>query len=359
MSAAGRETSESSTPSFEVRPLSDPSDPKWRRLLEAHPLTRSVVPTWETLAGWVPQPIGVYSDGELVGGMLLGERRAPGPLPVSVARVPLVLLGPRHQAAMLVALFAHLEQVARSRRILEIEFRLHIPANEAVPGFEYQIEFWRAFERFGYRMLRGQDHTYFVDIQRTDEELFQSFKPEIKRKIRQAEKAHVHIESTQDHRILEIFHQNYLETVERKGAPLYPRGHIVEGLRPLLADGRIVVLTARYDDVLANILVLDALGIPEYMLGTRTHESVLRAVSSAGHILQYEAMRRMRDLGKPFYNLGGAEGPRPIPGHPNYGVWRFKAGFQGVYVDFLPYFRKSFGARSERVLNLLHRLLGD
>lgn len=359
MSAERTAPGESAAPRIEVATIARASAPEWQDLLRTHPLTRSVVPTWEALAGWQPHILGAFAEGRLIGGLLLGERRAPGPIPAAVARSPLVLLDARHPGATLDALLAELELRAKARHLLELEFRLHIPANEAVPGFEYQIEFWRAFERFGYRMLKTQDHTYFVDIRRSDEALFESFKPETKRKIKQAEKAKVEIEETRDPGILELFYENYLETVERKGAPLYPRGHVVEGLRPLLADGRLMVLTARYGGVLANILIVDALGVPEYMLGTRTHDSVLRAVPPAGHVLQYEAMRRMRDLGKRYYNLGGAEGPRPIPGHPNYGVWRFKAGFRGEYVDFLPAFRKSFGVRSGRVLTLLHHLLGD
>ncbi len=346
-------------PRFEVRSLSGPSDPAWVALLSEHEVARSIVPAWEEQAGWVPRPIGAFVDGKLQGGLLLTERRAPGPLPVAVARVPLVLLDPAHAGAMLTSLLEHIEREARARGLLELEFRLHVPANEPVPGFEYQIEFWKAFEQFGYRMLKAQDHTFFVDIQRNDDELIGSFKQEIKRKIKQAEKAKVQLEVSKDPRILEVFYQHYLETVDRKGAPLYPRGHVVDGLEPLLADGRVMVLTASYDGVLANLLVLDVLGVPEYMLGTRTSDSVTRAVPPAGHILQLEAMRRMRALGKRYYNLGGAEGPKPIPGHPNYGVWRFKAGYQGVYVDFLPYFRKAFRPRSERVLELVHRLLGD
>lgn len=346
-------------PRIEARALPSPAAPEWRRLLRDHAMTRTVIPTWEALAGWQPHAIGAYVGGELIGGLLLGERRAPGPIPLAVARSPLVLLDDHHPGETLRVLLDEVERRAKERRFLELDFRLHIPANEAVPGFEYQLEFWRAFEDFGYQMLRIQDHTYFVDIQRGDEALFASFKHEIKRKIKQAQKAGVQLEETRDPKILETFYENYLETVERKGAPRYPRGHVVEGLRPLLADGSIVVLTARYDGVLANIMIVDALGVPEYMLGTRTHESVLRAVPPAGHVLQFEAMRRMRDRGKRYYNLGGAEGPRPIPGHPNYGVWRFKAGFQGEYVDFLPVFRKSFGPGSGRVLNLVHHLLGD
>jgi hypothetical protein len=140
-------------------------------LLAKHEVARSIVPAWEEQAGWVPRPIGAFVDGKLQGGLLLTERRAPGPLPVAVARVPLVLLDPAHAGAMLTSLLEHIEREARARGLLELEFRLHVPANEPVPGFEYQIEFWKAFEQFGYRMLKAQDHTFFVDIQRTDDEL--------------------------------------------------------------------------------------------------------------------------------------------------------------------------------------------
>ena len=106
------------------------------------------------------------------------------------------------------------------------------------------------------------------------------------------------------------------------------------------------------------MVVADVLGVPCYVLGTRTEANVKGEVPGAAQVMHYEIMKRMRDRGKKYYDLGGCEGPVPIEGHPNYGVWRFKYGFGGTFVKFLPYFRKNRGP-TRKVLDAAHRYRGD
>jgi lipid II:glycine glycyltransferase (peptidoglycan interpeptide bridge formation enzyme) len=95
------------------------------------------------------------------------------------------------------------------------------------------------------------------------------------------------------------------------------------------------------------------------MLSTRTKESLKNKEVSAGQLIHFGAMQYLRDRGKYYYDFGGCPGPVPIKSHPNYGVWRFKHEFNGIYGEFLPYYRKSKNFIDEKILTAVHKIRGD
>ncbi|MCK4626502.1 MAG: hypothetical protein KAV00_14380, partial [Phycisphaerae bacterium] len=186
-----------------------------------------------------------------------------------------------------------------------------------------------------------------------------SFHPKCRNAIRKALKSGVEITPATDPELLDQFHNSYAAMCKRKGAPMIEKKSVVDGMKRLIEKNHVLLFVERYAGQISNMVLVDTLGLPCYMLGTRTAASVEGKVPSHAQAVLYEVMRYLRDQRKIYYDLGGCEGPRPVQGHPNYGVWRFKYGFRGTYVEFLPYFRKARGPITRCLLNLAHRVRGD
>lgn len=330
----------------------------WNELYQTHPLSRAIVPKWEELAGWSNHRLGLFEGHTLIGGLILSVRRVPM-LPVSLSRVTLAMVGPTGHGEMLHALLAAIERFCIRRFVIETEFRLRIPACDDIEGYKYYRELMRVLTGCGYRPLNKVDSTYLVRIDKDDDALLTAFEPSARNKIRRAQKAGVQISTSNDMVLLEQFYNAYRAMSERKQAPIEARTLVVDGLKPLIEAGHARLFAETYDGQVSNMAIVDVLGLPCYVLGVRTEANVRDEVPGAAQALHYEIMRVLRNEGKKYYDLGGCEGPTPIAGHPNYGVWRFKYGFQGSYVRLLPYFRKTRGPLSRPVLDFVHRLRGD
>lgn len=341
-----------------VRSASAADDASWNRLLTTSPFARCVVPMWEEMSGWEAHRIVLARGQEIAGGLILDVRKLPG-LPWKVGRVPALMPGTEDVAGSTESLLRGLEEVAEERSIIEIDLKLRIPANDVLPEFAFHREIAHLLQSLGYRPLEKVDQTYVVRIDRDDEALLASFSKSCRNEVRRALKRDVVLETSAGPGMLERFHADYVEMCRRKGAPEMEPRFIVDGMRPLLEAGQAALLSASFQGTVAGMAIADLLGMPCYMLGTRSTANVAGGMPSAGQVVQFEFMRRMRQARKVYYDLGGCEGPEPQEGHPNYGVWKFKHGFQGEFVRFLPYHRKARGSVSGALLKVIHRLRGD
>lgn len=343
---------------FEVNEIRGPGpEAAWDRLLRTHRMARCIVPTWEVLAGWKNHNLGLFDGGELVGGLILSVQRIPMTA-VSLSRVNCLMVGPDDAEAALRALLFHLERFSMKHLILETEIRLRLGVNEGVDHADEHRAIRRILEEDGYRPLTKVDTTYFVDLDREDEELLSSFDRSARNKIRKAQRSGVEVQISEDYRLLDDFYAAYIDMCQRKSAPVQPEALVGRGLRPLIERGHALLFTEVYPEGISNMVIVDALGVPCYVLGTRSPANVRGEVPGAAQALQYEIMKVMRDRGHRWYDLGGCEGPVPIEGHPNFGVWRFKYGFLPEYVRFIPYMRKVRGP-FEGVAHMVHVLRGD
>jgi len=330
----------------------------WEALLDNHCLARSVVCMWAEQAGWQAHKFGLRAHGQLVGGLILATRKVPG-LPFHLGRISCAMVGPDKPAAMLSALLTEVERFAAANAIVEVELRLRIPTTIPLPGFESHHEISQVLDASDYRALSTVDHTYLVRIDRPDEEILKSFGSTCRNLVRKALKSDAKIAPAADTALLEQFHTSYLAMCRRKNIAGQDSRCVIDGMKALIEKNRVSLFLESYAGRIANMALVDTLGVPCYMLGTQTEAAVNKEVPSHAQALQYGIMKFMRDRGKVLYDLGGCEGPEPQKGHRNYGVWHFKHGFRGEYVDFLPYRRKPLRSLMGPLLNLAHRLRGD
>jgi hypothetical protein len=346
---------------FAALEIPDLRNLEWDALVRTHPAGRCIVPKWEELAGWTNHAIGLFKEGTggaLVAGLDLALRRIPK-LPLHLSRVSRIMLAEGREIETLEVLLHDLERFAMRHLVIETELRLRIPATDDIAGFGYHRATDTLLKDFGYRPLSKVDTTYFIDLDRDDDGLLRSFSAKARNKIRKAQKGGAVVEISKDYSLLDDFYEAYLDMGERKSAPIPPKRFVGEGLVPLLDAGVALLVTESYQDKVSNMVIVDALGIPCYALGARTKANVLGEVPGAAQVLHYEVMKMLRARKKAYYDLGGCEGPIPIEGHPNFGVWHFKHAFSGRFVRFLPYYRKVRGSLLRPVMDAVHRLRGD
>jgi hypothetical protein len=337
-----------------VREVGPGSDSAWAELLRTHPLARSVVPVLEEVAGWTNHRLGLFRGGALAGGMIAGLRRIPR-TPFRLARATCLMAEPAGARELLEAF----ERFGRERGVVEWELRLRIPDGDAIPGFEFHRELKALFADAGFGALSKAEGTYVVRIDREDDAILGSFASDCRSHVRKAAKEGAHFEPAAGESAFEEFWAATEAMVERKSAPTQGRRALVEGMVPLWRAGQVQLFRAGYGGRVANMAITDTLGIPTDIAAARSPENVRGELPSAGQFLQFCVMKRMRDQGRVWYDLGGCEGPEPVEGHPNYGVWKYKSRYKGTYVTFLPWYRKARSALARRVLGLVHRWRGD
>jgi hypothetical protein len=345
------------TPTWHARLLAASDAGAWEQRLLGNVTSRAIVPTFDELAGWTTRRFGLFAAGQLAGGLILAVRRIPK-LPLFLSRITCFLSDGARSPEMLAALLAEVDRYCRRHLVVETEIRLRLPASDNLDGFPDHRQLRGVLEGFGYRPLPKVDATYVVRIDRDDETLLASFVSTTRNRIKKAQQQGAVVSTSADPALMEQFYEAYVQMGTRKQAPVPRRTFVVQGLQALVERGHAVLFVERYGGQVANMLVVDALGLPCYMVGTRSVAHVKGEVPGAAQVLHFEIMKYFRDRGKTYYDLGGCEGPEPVEAHPNFGVWRFKHGFRGAFVEFLPYFRKMRGP-TRTVLEMIHQRRGD
>jgi len=158
--------------------------------------------------------------------------------------------------------------------------------------------------------------TYVTDIQKNDEELLRSFHSKHRNVIRKSIKDGVKIEITKD---LDLVYQNIKETLERQNSLFYPSKEYLNCLK----NSNLLLLIAKKDDKLQGsaVIVYDSVR-GYYMYGG----SIPRPHTGSVNLLQYEAMKILRDKGLKKYDFVGAR-LCVEKGSKFEGIQRFKSRF--------------------------------
>ena len=154
---------------------------------------------------------------------------------------------------------------------------------------------------------------------------------------------------------LEVFFKSHTQmSIRRNLRPLTPPQF--DAIRILCLHGGLRAFVAHYNGDICNIMLVDTLGVPRERWATVTEAGVQPGVPATIQVLRFEIMKWLRDRGQRCYDLGGAPGPEPVEGHPNYSVWRLKHEFGGRFVSFLPRHFRSLGLKGKFLVGVARRL---
>ncbi|MGD8376090.1 MAG: peptidoglycan bridge formation glycyltransferase FemA/FemB family protein [Acidobacteriota bacterium] len=313
------------------RTLDDGDRPALDSLLSRAPMgTVFADPDWMPVleqASWTARPVAVEKDGDLRACALLGTRRVP----VSGWRFQDLhgsLVGLDAEAIRY--LLAGIVGEARQAGVLRVRVSVKYPAADLAERIGASLR--DLLPASPDRSHTSEDlGTYWLDLREEAGWAPEAWSANKRRDLRKGEREGVEVRSGEEPGDLERFERIYRATYARKGLETKREGYF-EALRPLFRRGRIALFFAWYggDPVAATMLGVGT--ISRYLLGGTV--DVATPVPPTGPGLQYAMMRHAAAQGAEYYDFGGAPGPEPVKGHPNFGVWRFKRGFNGRYVKF-------------------------
>jgi lipid II:glycine glycyltransferase (peptidoglycan interpeptide bridge formation enzyme) len=264
------------------------------------------------------------------------KRRVPR-LPLSILYVP---KGPAldfHDAPLRRQVLAQLEKVARREKAIFIKIDPEVVRSW---GLEHERvsplgkATMRDLMQRGWRPSADQvqfRNTVELYLNRTEEELLAEMKQKTRYNIRLAERKGVVVRQgtpADFPTIAEMYH----ETAARDGFTVRPREYYLDGWTTLYEARMAQPLVAEVEGrpVAAVILVRFGQRVI-YMYGASRNEARERMPN---HLLQWEAIRWARYQGAAVYDFWGAP-DEFVETDRLWGVWRFKAGFNGEVVRFI------------------------
>ncbi len=219
-----------------------------------------------------------------------------------------------------------LQAIKKDKALL---FRLD-PAEEKTP---FATQLYRSLGFLPSRKHLQPRETLILDLTPSTLQLFNNFKPKTRYNIRLAEKKGVETKISDRIEDLPIFLKLLDATAKREKIQLHPQAYYQKQFSTLAPRGLEKLFLAYYQrKPIAGILVSFFNDRATYLHGGSLRE--YRQLM-APHLLQWQAIQTARDLGCKEYDFWGIA-PANHPSHPWAGITRFKLGFGGKVVSYLP-----------------------
>lgn len=170
-------------------------------------------------------------------------------------------------------------------------------------------------------------HTLFVDLTKSEEELMSGMHEKTRYNIRLAQKKGVVVEESEN---LEAFIQLLEKTEDRQGFYSHPSKYyrtLWETLHPVKMAYLLTALPY------AAIMLFKYKNVLYYPYGGSDPEY---KELMAPNLLHFEAMKLGKKLGCDVYDLWGSYKDTPTESDPWWGIYRFKKGFGGDEITFPP-----------------------
>ncbi|MBI4675217.1 MAG: peptidoglycan bridge formation glycyltransferase FemA/FemB family protein [Chloroflexi bacterium] len=288
--------------------------------------------------GWTPTRVLLLENGAIVAAAQILRR----PLPRTPFGVLYVPKGPAlnfDNAELFARVLAELENIARQQRAVFIKIDPDIRVNQPAAEIPKQRA-WRVSDE------QIQFHnTVTCNLARSEQEILAAMKPKWRYNIRLAERKGVTIERP-EHGAWSQFYEMYAETSARDGFLIRPLEYYRDVWTTMHNANQAQVFFARVGDsstgdVLHRTAQNDIVaGLILFWFGRRAwyfygaSRSIHRDLMP-NHLLQWEAMRWAKAQGCTEYDFWGAPDALEETA-PMYGVYKFKMGFGGEFVERLP-----------------------
>lgn len=283
---------------------------------------------WAAVAAYDGQPQRRFvldEEGEVVALVAAQERRLPlGRAFWYVPHGPVLDYGDPHAGERLRAVTIGLREVGRGARVVAAKLEPRIEADSPAVTLFGRL-------RSDQRPLQvGQ--TRLVDLT-DDDALLASFDKDTRYAVRrsQREGVEVHVRTdASDTAAIDALHALVLDTQRRAGFPRPPLERYRSAWAALGGAGRASILEARRgDELLASGMLVVEGDRSFYLFAGSRREEAGEPKHYASYLLQWEMMRRARELGSRTHDLWGIAPEGAGPEHAWHGVGLFKKGFGG------------------------------
>jgi len=287
-----------------------------------------VLQSWEWGAfkerhGWVATRLLLESNGCPVAAASVLRRRA-APLPLSILYVPKGPIFDHADLESLAEVLGELERLAQHERAIFVKIDPDVPSENQAVQHLLRDRGWRpSAEQIQFR------NTILSDLTLSEDELLAVMKSKTRYNVRLAARrgVTVHPGTRAD---LPLFYRMYAETAARDSFIIRPYEYYEDAWGSFMEAGLAHMLLAYYDEEpLAGVIIFRFGPTAWYFYGASRgrHRNLM-----PNHLLQWEAMRWAKSQGCTLYDWWGAP-DRLDESDPMWGVYRFKEGFGGQFVE--------------------------
>jgi GNAT acetyltransferase-like protein len=236
------------------------------------------------------------------------------------------------------------------RKLLEMGRELGFAYVEIAPDWVERSE-WSVGSTLsgdGWQLLPDRRSSLRLHLAAGNDELLRSFRKLTRYEIRRSEQQGVVIRVAQDEADLEGFQRIYYEMAKKKNFTADEPGHLSHILRWIEneRDRGSLLLAFKETKLLGGTLVVRAATRSWYVFGATTKDDRL----SAGHLLQWHAIRWAKEQGCVEYDFGGYRED------VNTGPALFKRGFCRAVVRFSPAYRYLLDRRLCSILDFVTKV---
>ena len=174
--------------------------------------------------------------------------------------------------------------------------------------------------------------SFHVDLTRDLPDILASFAEKTRYNIRLSQKKGVTVTDASTEKGVQTFYKIYEETAKRERFLIHPLSYYQKVRSSLIDKGYGKVFLAYYgSEPIAGIFIFSFGERVWYMYGASksSHRNIM-----PNHALHWHAMTWAKKKGYKVYDLWGVPS-NPTKGHPLYGVYRFKKGFNGKLVKLI------------------------
>ena len=319
-----------------------PTADAWRQALNGlpspHPLQSWEWGHFKARWSWDATPLLLQvhdrpdGDESLAAAMLL-KRQLPKS-PFSVLYVPKGPVLDYTDGALRRVALAQLEQIARLEKAIFVKIDPDVvwswemeDERRSPTGAKFVSELKERGWRFSDDQIQFRN-TVELDLTRTEEDLLAAMKQKTRYNIRLAGRKGVSVRLGTD-RDFDLIADMYKTTAARDGFAIRPIDYYLDAWRTLYTAGLAQPFLAEFQgQTLAAVIIVRYGRQAIYMYGASTDVERRRMPN---YLLQWEAIRWAKSQGNEVYDFWGAPDDF-VESDPLWGVWRFKAGFNGRVV---------------------------
>jgi len=303
---------------------------KWNEFVASSP-NSSILQSYEwgevkACFGWQPLRIALEDNGRIIAGLAILKRELPL-IRHSLLYAPRGPIVDFANKELLHNLFEVVEKEAERNHAIALKIDPEVMEIENIALANIKA---LGFEKAGKQVQPRA--TYLLDIDREPEELIKEFEEKTRYNIRLAEKKGVTVAEDPSEKGITAFYDLYKVTAARDKFLVHPVSYYRK-IREILYPANMgTTFIAYYEGAPVAAVVILAFGKKIwYMYGASA--SAYRNVMP-NHLLHWEVIKWARAKGYKEYDLWGIP-VNPQPGHPLYGVFRFKKGFKGKLVKYI------------------------
>jgi peptidoglycan pentaglycine glycine transferase (the first glycine) len=307
-----------------------PEKERWNQFVANSPYS-SILQSYEwgelkANFGWRPLRIVLEENEKIVAGISILKREIPV-IRHSLFYAPRGPIVNFYDKGLLDSLMEAVEKEAERNHAISLKIDPELPAGAAEPlqnlkavGFEPSL-----------KQVQPRA-TFILDLERDLDEIMKSCEEKTRYNIRLAERKGVTVKEDNSAKGIAIFHELYQVTAKRDNFLVHPLVYYQRVRDVLFAAGHGTNFVAYYEGKPVAAVIIFAFGKKIwYMYGASASE--YRNVMP-NHLLHWEVIKWAKEQGYKEYDLWGIPA-NPHEGHPLFGVYRFKKGFNGELVKYI------------------------